>query len=177
MDASDTLLVVVDMQEKFSPHIRDWDTILENIVKLVKIAKILDIPVIHTEQYPKGLGPTVKKIRDLIDDSPIEKTSFSCMGDEDFAKKLDEAGRRDIILCGIESHVCVYLTSKDLIRQGYTVHIPFDAVSSRKKSDVDVSMHRLLQDGVKPATVEMIAFELVGSSGHERFKEISDIIK
>lgn len=173
-----TALVVVDLQEKFVPAIFEIDRVVENTKKLVRAFQAMKIPVIFTQQYTKGLGQTVEEIAQLFgDDKPIEKTEFSCMENEGFLKRVKELGAKDLVLCGIEAHVCILQTALDAIRQGFRVHIVQDATSSRKKSDWRTAMQRASQSGAFIASTEMIIFQLLKRAGTDEFKEVQGIIK
>jgi nicotinamidase-related amidase len=171
----DAALVVIDMQEKFKPHIFEWENILSNIIKLIKGASVFNMPAIATEQYPEGLGKTVDDIDDVFNLISIEKTCFSCWKSEEFKNKI--SGKINIILCGIEAHVCILQTALDLLSEGYNVYLVVDAVSSRKKSDKEVAVMRAVQAGAIPSTTEMLLFELLEDSKSENFKEIQKIVK
>ncbi|MFH1056172.1 MAG: hydrolase [Candidatus Altiarchaeota archaeon] len=173
----DSVLIVIDVQEKFKLVIHGWDGTLVNIVKLVRGCQILDIPVIVTEQYPKGLGRTVQEIRDALDFNPVEKMSFSCFGEEGFKRKLEGFGRKTLVLCGVEAHVCLLNTTLDALEKGYKVHYVVDAVSSRNPTDKEIAVKRVIHAGAYPTSTEMILFQLLEKAGTEEFKEISKIVK
>jgi len=155
-DRGGVVLVVVDLQEKFKPHIFEWDRVLENTVKAIKGFRVLNLPIVFTEQYPKGLGETVSEIREAAGEfDPIEKTCFDCAGSSEFLEKLKATGAKDVVLCGIEAHVCVLQTALSLLKEGYRVHLLVDAVSSRKQIDCETVLKKMLFSGVQPATVEM----------------------
>jgi len=177
MKPSNFCLVVVDVQEKFRSVIHEWDKTLENIVKLIRGAQVLGVPTVVTEQYPKGLGKTVKEISDVLEFTPVEKTCFSCAKDDGFMEALDATGCENVILCGIESHVCVLQTALDLMKGGYDVHYVVDAVSSRNKSDKKIAVRRVVQEGALASSVEMILFQLLEKAGTDEFKKISEIVK
>lgn len=177
LSADNCVLVVVDIQEKFKPAIHGWDEMLKNTVKLIKGCRILDIPIIHTEQYPRGLGKTVEEVREALDYNPIEKTCFSCAGSDEFMSSLGKTGRTHVILAGIETHVCLFNTAIDLLDAGYTVYFCVDAVSSRKKIDKKIAVKRVHKEGAILTTVEMLLFQLLKDAGHEKFREISGIVK
>jgi nicotinamidase-related amidase len=171
-----TALIIIDIQEKFLPVIKNINEIIENTIKLIKSFQILKIPIIVTEQYPNGLGKTIDKIRNALRDyKPIEKISFNCFDNEDFFNILKN--KKNLVICGIESHVCVTQTSIDGISKGFTVHLIKDAVSSRKESDFAVAIERAKQEGALISSTEMIIFQLLGKAGTEEFKEIIRIIK
>jgi len=174
----DSVLVVVDMQEKLIPKIFDQHTVISNIVTLIKSAKILNIPIIITEQYPKGLGPTIPEIKDLIVPwQPIGKTCFSCFGSNDFSKQLKGLGKNNLILCGIESHVCIMQTALDGLKANYSVFFVKDSISSRTKNNKETGFERMTQAGAIPVSTEMIVFELLREAGTDKFKQIASMIK
>jgi nicotinamidase-related amidase len=170
--------LVIDIQEKLFPHIDNHPDIKTNCKILMSGLKVLGIPVVVTEQYPKGLGSTIKDISHLIKDfSPIEKLSFSCCGEKKFIEALHDYGKRNIIICGIETHVCVLQTVMDLIERGYHPVIIEDCVSSRKPSDRETAIKRMAREGVIITTYESILFELCEVAGTDQFKQISRLLK
>jgi nicotinamidase-related amidase len=145
---------------------------------LIKGIQVLDIPVIVTEQYPQGLGATVTEIAGLIlDIKPLPKLSFSCYGDEDFKRKLDASGRKQILVSGIETHVCIYQTARDLRDAGYEVQVVADAVSSRTPENIEIGLNLMRQLGVSITGTETALFELLKTASGEKFKAISRIVK
>jgi nicotinamidase-related amidase len=138
----------------------------------------MNIPIVVTEQYPKGLGPTIKSLSGLINDfSPIKKMSFSCCGETKFLDSLHNYGKRNVIICGIETHVCVLQTVMDLIERGYHPVIIEDCVSSRKPKDRETALKRMAREGVIITTYESILFELCEIAGTDQFKKISKLVK
>lgn len=177
LSADNSVLVVVDVQERFRDVINEWEETVENVVKVVEGCRVLGVPILHTEQYPKGLGKTVNELRQALDGEPVEKVHFSCMGDPGFRQKIGSFGKKHVILCGIEAHVCVLQTALDLMDDGHVVHVVVDAVSSRKESDKKTAVRRMLNEGAAPETVEMVLFQLLKKGGTEEFKKISKIVK
>jgi len=179
LERSRAALVVVDAQERLFPHIHAHEALEQALVTLVKGVRELALPVVVTEQYVKGLGSTIPAVQDALGEAyqPLEKMSFSCCGDNRFLEALLATGRSDVILCGIETHVCVYQTATDLLDRGYRVHLVTDAVSSRTPENRDLAIQRLLNAGVTPTSVEMLLFELLGVSGTPEFKAISKLVK
>lgn len=174
----DTVAVVVDIQEKLVPHIHEHDRLLENCRILISGLQVLNVPLIVTEQYSKGLGTTVEPIRQALNDySPVEKMSFSCCGSEEFLKHLQETGKKFVIVCGMEAHVCVLQTCLDLSAQGFHPVLIEDCVSSRKPNDKQVAIERMRQWGITISTYESILFELCKVAGTEMFKAISRLVK
>lgn len=179
MERERTGLVVVDVQERLFPHIHEHDALEAAIGRLVHGARMLALPILVTEQYVKGLGSTIASVREALEDAyaPLEKLAFSCCGDDAFVDALSGSGCRHVLLCGIETHVCVYQTAIDLLARGYYVHLITDAVGSRAPADRDVALRRIERDGALPTSVEMALFELLRVSGTSEFKAVSKIIK
>ncbi|MCS6873767.1 MAG: hydrolase [Pyrinomonadaceae bacterium] len=172
-------LVVVDMQEAFRHVIPDFSKIVSQIAALIEGCKILKVPILLTEQYPKGLGHTVEEIMKVIpEDCPIyEKTSFSCCGAEEFLEKLSSIGANQILVCGIETHICVSQTAHDLIEKGFQVHLIADCVSSRYPENKLIGIEKLKQAGAILSSAEMALFEMMRSSSHPCFKQIQTLVK
>jgi nicotinamidase-related amidase len=170
LDRDRTALVVVDVQEAFRPAVQAFDEVVENTRRLMEGAKILGIPVIVTEQYPKGLGRTVEELGDV---SPVEKSCFSAAKADGF--EMD--GRDQALVCGIETHVCVSQTAHDLLERGVEVHVVADAVTSRTEANKQVGLHKMEQSGAIATSVETALFELLGAAGSEEFKQVQRLIK
>ena len=172
-------MLIVDMQEKFARAIPTFGQLQQRIQALLKACEILKIPVVVSEQYPKGLGHTSEVLRQSLppDALILEKLSFGCGGDEAMANCLKRLGRRQIMLCGIEAHVCVNQTAHQLMQAGYEVHLIQDAVDSRQPSDREAAIAKMRQSGVIPGTVEMALFELLQTAAHPNFKAIQSLIK
>jgi len=169
-------LLVVDVQDKLLRAILDRDRLLTNVVRLVRAAKLLEIPALATEQYPKGLGPTVPELAELIPDRPA-KTTFDGCGAPGIVEGLASRGVRHVTLAGIEAHVCVAQTALQLLRLGYVVQVPADAVGSRYAVDRDFALRRMEHAGVVVTTTESALFEWIEGAEHPRFKEISALVK
>ena len=170
--------VIVDIQEKLLPHIHDSDIMLRNCLKLIEGLKILSVPLIVTQQYTRGLGPTVPSIVKMFPEFMyIEKISFSCLDEPAFKKELTVLGKSDVILCGIESHVCVLQTCMDLLETGIIPVIVEDCVSSRKPEDKIIAIERMRQEGARITSMESLLFERTRVAGNENFKLISGIVK
>ena len=178
LNTEKTAVVFIDVQEKLTRVMYEKEKLIENLQKLIKGLKLLNIPIIVTEQNPKGLGPTVPDIAPLLSDSkPIIKFSFSCCGEPPFLRELAELNRKQIIIVGIETHVCVYQTAVDLIEAGYEVHIPTDCVSSRTLENKAVALDKMKVEGAKLTSVEILLFELLKTATSPKFKEMSQIVK
>ena len=178
LDRDAVALVVIDYQEKLLPKIRDADAVSGQAIKLIRFARELSIPTLWTEQYPKGLGHTIGPIAaELTGVTPIEKTAFGCLGDPAFAQALDRSGRRQLLLTGIEAHICVMQTALLAIEKGYTVFIPRDAVGSRSEREYDAGLDRLERAGAELVTTEMAIFEMLREAGTPEFKKALPLIK
>jgi nicotinamidase-related amidase len=178
IDRDETVVVMIDFQERLMPAMKDYKDLEESVVKLVRGIRVLDVPVIVTQQYTKGLGPTVQPIASALGDfSPIEKTDFSAAGELEFLEALNASQKTTVVLCGIETHVCVAQTALRLLELGYDVFLVEDAVSSRSKNDKKSAINRMVQAGARPVTVEGVLFELLGTAKAPEFKEVSGIVK
>lgn len=181
LDRLQTVLVVIDVQEKLMPVIAGADTVIANLERLIRGTHILGVPVIVTEQYVRGLGPTVAPLRAALDEThgyrPIEKSCFSAQGCEPFVAQLAALERRQVLVAGVETHVCVHQTVQDLLAAGFSVTLIEDAVSSRSLQNRDTALRRFAADGVKPSSTEMALFELTAVSGTEEFRAISRLVK
>ncbi len=179
LSEKNTVLVVIDVQHKLSQVMHDRETLLENLQKIIKGSLALGIPVLWLEQNPSRMGATIPELHDLLGSHqpPISKMSFSGYGEPIFIENLESIGRRQVLLAGIEAHVCVYQTASDLIRRGFEVSVVADAVSSRKSNDRDVGVSRMQSEGVKLTCVEMALFELMRTASHPAFKDILKIVR
>ena len=171
-------LLVIDFQERIFPFIHENEKLLRNVPVLIRGLKILELPVFVTEQYTKGLGVTVQPIAEALDGIPrIEKSTFSCCDEPRFNLDLATSGKENVIIAGIEAHVCVLQTVIDLVRQGYQAVVVEDCISSRKPNDKARAIERMKKEGAIITTYESILFELLRSSGGETFKAISKLVK
>jgi nicotinamidase-related amidase len=178
LDIQNCCLVVVDVQGKLAQLMFDKQFLFKNIRILIEAAKILSIPILWCQQCPDALGPTVPEIAQLLtDNEPIDKSAFSCCGAGQFNIKLNELKRQQILLCGIETHVCIYQTSVDLLRKGFRVYIIADAVSSRTAENKQVAINRMAAEGVNISCTEMALFELLKTAEHPQFRQIAKLIK
>ena len=179
LDRNQAVLVVVDFQEAFRSPINDFAQIASRISIAVRGFQILNLPIIITEQYPKGLGRTSEEILFSLppDFEVIEKTAFSSCGASAFMEKLRASGATQIALCGLEAHVCINQTAHDLLNENYEVHLLTDCVSSRFTQDKETALRKMQGNGVVPSSVEMALFELMTDAKHEQFKEIQALIK
>jgi nicotinamidase-related amidase len=170
LDRDRAALVVVDVQEAFRPAVQDFDEVVQNTRRLMEGARILGLPVVVTEQYPKGLGRTVEELGDV---DPVEKTCFSAARADGF----DLDGREQVLVCGIETHVCVSQTAHDLLEHGVEVHVASDAVTSRTTANKEVGLHKMEQSGAIVTSVETALFELLGAAGSDEFKHVQGLVK
>lgn len=170
--------LVIDIQERLLPHIFEHEKILRNVEILLEGFSILDVPIIVTEQYRKGLGPTLNEVQDkILKFEPREKMTFSCCDDQAFVLEMEAVKRKNVVICGIETHVCVLQTSIDLLAKGYQPVVVEDCVSSRKENDKKIAIGRMRQEGAIITSYESILFELTRMSGTETFKSISKLVK
>jgi nicotinamidase-related amidase len=173
-----TALLIIDLQERILPVIRNYETVLENTVKLIKGFKAMQLPVYFAEQYPNGLGPTSQKIlEELSGFTAYQKMSFSCFGAENIFDEFHKKKLSQIVICGVESHVCVQQTVLDLMANDYQINVAADAVSSRKEIDYNIALKRMRTLGAEITTAESILFELLEICGTPEFKEVSKIVK
>lgn len=178
LSADRSALLVVDIQERLVPAVLDADRVVAKTRILLQAAKTLGIPAFASEQYVKGLGPTVAPVAELLDDGArLEKIAFSCLREPTIAAALRAAGKDQIVLAGIESHVCVLQTALDLRAAGRDVFVVADAVSSRAASSVDLALTRMTAAGVKTINTEMAVFEWMERAGTPAFRALSALIK
>ncbi|MHC1598071.1 MAG: hydrolase [Candidatus Methanofastidiosia archaeon] len=174
----DCVFVIIDVQERFMPVLDAPEEVVQNIVKLANGVAVLDIPTILTEQHPKGIGKTVPEIMDsLATYSYFEKDSFSCFKDEAFKKKIKSLGKRQLLVVGIEAHICVSKTVLDALEEGYDVFVVADAVTSRALSNKDIALERMKTAGAIIESTEGALFSFIELSNDEEFKMIHRIIK
>ncbi|MAN25411.1 MAG: hydrolase [Gemmatimonadetes bacterium] len=173
-----TVLTLVDIQEKLIPVMHDKKFLINQLKILIQGAAHIGLPILWLEQYPKGLGPTIPELTELLpNNAPIAKSSFSAYGSEEFRKKLQTFGRPNVLIAGIESHICVYQTTRDLLNEGYQVEIVVDAMTSRTKTNHDIGLERMKQLGASFTSVEMSLFELVRTAKSAIFKRVANIVK
>ncbi len=175
INSKECLFLIIDVQEKLVNMLED-KSVGDNAVKLAKAVGILNLPVLVTEQYPKGLGQTLQEIKSAINNGIyIEKTNFSALRENGFDDLLSD--KKQIVIFGIETHICVLQTAIDLLNKGYEVFVVSSASGSRKEEDKQAALRRLIHAGVQIVTVEMVLFELLESSKHLNFKEVQALIK
>jgi nicotinamidase-related amidase len=177
-DAKDSVLVVIDPQVKLVNMISERESVLERIVQLVKFAPVYGLPVILTEHYPRGLGPTVERVKEALPRySPLEKRIFSCFGLPAFHEALLAAGRRRLLITGVETHICVCQTVLDGLQRGFTVHVVADAVGSRRSLDHEIALRKMEQAGAVVTTAEAAMYEVAERADDAKFKELLNLVK
>jgi len=174
-----TALVIIDMQEAFRPTISDFTETAARIALVAHAAQLLNVPIIVTEQYPKGLGRTADEIKAVLPDTleVIEKTAFSSCGAQQFEAALKRSGASQLLACGIEAHICVNQTTHDLLARDYQVHLLTDCITARTAHNKQVGLTKMQQSGAIPSSIEMALFELMRDAQHEQFKAIQKLIK
>jgi nicotinamidase-related amidase len=180
LEADQCALIVVDMQEKLLPPIWEKERLVRNVQLLIRLGGILKIPALVTTQYAKGLGNTVPEIASMLPDSPpIDKLMFSCFGSDAFCSLLKRlpGQRTTVLLCGMETHICVMQTAMGALREGYLVHVACDAVSSRTELNWRIGLDRMRSAGAILSSTEMMIYELLRSSGAPAFKELLPYLK
>jgi len=201
LETQDCCLIVVDVQGKLAQLMVDKEALFKNIRILIQAARILDLPILWCQQVPEALGPTVPEIAELLTGisvegvppsnrgqdardtrvwepvEPINKASFSCCGLEQFNAELNALGKEQVLLCGIETHVCIYQTAMDLMEGGLDVTIVADAVSSRTEQNRQIALTRLAAEGAHVSSTEMALFEMLKTAKHPQFKEIARLVK
>jgi nicotinamidase-related amidase len=174
-------LVVIDIQERLAAVMQaeEIEGVIRSSVILIETAKEFGLPVVVSEQYPKGLGPTMPQICAVLPETtkPVQKLSFSCCGEPGLQTAFERLGECDLILCGIETHVCVLQTAVDLLRQGRRVFVAGDAVCSRSALNRQLGLELMRQAGAVIGSAEIFAFGMLGAAGSERFKRISRLVK
>jgi len=173
-----TAVVLVDVQGKLAQSMHNKKDLFENLKKMVKGAQILGVPILWAEQNPAGLGPTMPEIAELLtNQSPLSKFSFSCCGSDPFLKDLQALNRKNILIIGIEAHVCVYQTAADLTKLQYHVQVVADAVSSRTAENKQIGLEKIKEAGASLTSTEIVLFELLKIAKGDKFKKIIKIVK
>lgn len=173
-----TVMLLVDVQGRLAQLMVEKESLFKSLQIMIQSMKILNIPVLWMEQIPQKIGPTLDELSQLMpDNQPIEKYAFSCCREPDFMQALEAIGRTQVILTGIETHICVYQTGVDLIDKGYEVQVVSDCVSSRTKENKEIGIQRLAQSGAAVTSTEMVLFELLEKAEGDRFREIAKLIK
>lgn len=178
LNTKDTIMLVIDIQPKLLKAVKD-KMLPDYAKKLVKSANLLDIPVLVTEQYPQGLGDTIPELETIFspDTKIVPKTAFNALKEEGFFELFKSYSRRQVVIFGIEAHICVYQTAADLVRRGFDVWFVKDASASRSEYEFVSGIDLMKQSGIKVASFEAVLFSLLGDSGHPHFKEIQSFVK
>ncbi|MCK9411020.1 MAG: isochorismatase family protein [Prolixibacteraceae bacterium] len=170
--------LVIDIQEKLFPVIAEKEALAVKCRMLIEGMQVLNVPMVVTQQYTKGLGPTISEISSLFDPFYfIEKVSFSCFEEPTYLNALEQSGKRNVLICGIESHVCVLQTAIDLMENGYHPIVISDCISSRNLNEKEIALRRFALEGIRVSTVESILFELTRHSTAAEFRAISKLVK
>ncbi|HXI11360.1 MAG TPA: isochorismatase family protein [Thermoanaerobaculia bacterium] len=181
LDRANSLLIIVDMQERLLPVIHEHEALTASVVRLIRGCAALSVPILVTEQYVKGLGATTSSVREALEETgsykPMEKMSFSSLGSTEFGWAIEAHGRRQLLVAGIEAHVCVYQTVVDLLERKFEVTVVADAIASRALSNKTIALDRMAADGAQRSSVEMALFELTVRSGTDEFRAISKLVK
>ncbi len=178
LDRNRSALLLIDFQEKLFPHVHEHQRVMARIDLLLSAANLMHIPLLLTEQYPKGLGSTIEEIRKALPQAqPLEKMDFSCVPASGFRERLSSFNRDQIVVAGIETHICVAQTALDLARQGDNVFVVADATSSRRPLDAQIALQRMDRNGLTVTTAEAVVFEWLRRAGTEEFKAMQPKLK
>ena len=178
LEIDNTVFLLVDVQGKLAHSMHGRDQLFGNLKKIVKGMRVLEVPILWAEQNPKGLGPTVPEVAELLVDlQAMPKYSFSCYKNEDIRKSIEALNRPNVLVAGIESHVCVYQTVRDLIKASYHTQIVADAISSRTSENKQIGLEKCKSAGAEITSVETVLFELLDVAEGEKFKQILDIVR
>jgi len=175
VNRAECVLLIIDVQDRIIETIADHMVVVQNIKALIKTAEALNVPVLSTEQ--EKLGETVPELKELIRSPPVRKVSFSCSGNADFMKKLTETRKKVVLVCGIETHICVLQTALDLLEHRYRVLVARDATSSHAVLDRETALNRMTGSGATITTTEATIYELAEKSGTDEFRKILEIVK
>lgn len=170
-------LLVIDIQDKLAPAMNNIEGVVENTSTLIRAASRLEIPHLVSEQYPQGLGATIEPLAELSEEEAVAKLTFSCMKDDAYVAAFNALGRDQVVIVGIEAHVCVLQTAMDLLRRDVQVFVVADGTTSRSPDNHAMALHRLGGAGAEIVTTEMVLFEWLGQAGTSEFKDISKLIK
>jgi len=178
LSATKSQLLIVDMQERLLPAMCDAEGAVAGCARLLRASSVLEVPTLASQQYPRGLGQTVPDIAGLVPDgATMDKVHFACSGDDAMMHRFTAADRPQVVIGGVEAHVCVLQTALDLKERGFTPFVVLDAVSSRRPESVDLARDRLQSAGVDVVNSEMVLFEWLGQAGTSAFKELSALVK
>lgn len=174
IDARKSCLLVVDVQERLLPAIHEVERVVENVAWLMSVASELEVPILVSEQYPRGLGHTAPELRELIPEGALmEKLHFSCAAAPECRDRILGLEREQIVLAGLEAHVCVLQTALGLLREGCEVYVVADAVGSRRPRSAELGLERMRDEGARVVDREMVAFEWLGRAGTDQFRDLS----
>jgi len=177
-NADDSVLLVIDPQEKLVRMIHNREEVVANILRLIRLAAIFDIPVVLTEHYPQGLGYSVDDVKSVLPSyQPITKRVFSCFGVPEFSETLEATGRKRLLVAGIETHICVWQTVMDAIHRGYAVQVAADCVGTRKSVDHEAALARMGRAGAVVTTCEALIYEVTYRADSDEFKRVLDLVK
>lgn len=175
---NNTLLLVIDFQERMMPSIRNHEELARKAAIFIKGCHMLGVPTLVTQQYTRGLGETIAELKVALNDfEPIEKISFSCFGCEEFVEKLNKSDRKNILVTGVEAHICVQQTVADLLTNNYNVYVIADCIGSRSEVDFNYSVLRMQSEGAIFTTAESALFEMMVHADHPKRKNISNLVK
>ena len=178
LNRENTGLLIIDVQEKLMEVMGRQQGIIENIIKLLHLSELFNLPIILTEQYPRWLGPTLKEVQERLPAyDPITKMHFNCCDVEAFNDRLEGERLQSVIVTGVESHICVFQTCACLLQRGYTVHVPQDAVDSRTDDNWRVGLELLREAGALITSTETIIYQIMGKAGTKEFKKMLKILK
>lgn len=178
LEPDNTVVLLIDMQDRLFRAMHEKEDLLQNVCNLIRGARTLNIPIVMSEQYPEGIGKTVPEVASLLPDvAGIRKMEFSCCANARCSSALEATGRRQVLVAGIEAHICVYQTSMALREKGWQVQVVADAVSSRTLRNRDLGLEKMRDAGIVITSVEIALFELLGTAEAEPFREISKILK
>lgn len=174
LNKEESILLLIDVQEKLTHFVLNHEVLVERCEWLLKFAQKMDVPILVSEQYPKGLGPTIEQLRPYFTQQEcIDKVHFSCMSDSQYVQRLKQYHKKQLVLIGIEAHVCVLQTALEMKEQGFDVFVVVDAVSSRGEQNLKYGLKRMKQEGVHLVTSEMVFFEWIRKAGTPEFKSLS----
>lgn len=175
---TDAIVVLIDMQERLACAMARRDAVVGASALLARVALALDVPLLVTRQYPRGLGETAPEIVEAAGDhESVDKVAFDCLRESAFRQRLEASGRRQVVLTGMEAHICVTQTALSLVAEGYEVHVAADAVCSRRDADRDVALERLRHAGVVVTTAESVIYEALGEAGTPEFRTVLELVK
>ncbi len=178
LESNDSVLLIIDIQEKLAAVMKERDRIVKNNILLIELSKMLNVPVVVTEQYPKGLGRTVPEIRGALSEyRPVEKMAFNCCGEPEFLSEIRSHGRKKVIVTGMETHICVLQTTAGLLREGFIPHVVRDAMCSRTKENWKTGTELMRDAGAVVTCTETVLFQVLRVAGTEEFKAVSKMIK